>query len=295
MARTAISKASHPPGVRRPGWRRTMGASARSRERCRGDGLGVGVEIEDAAQARGDDGQRRDVVAGDLDLEGIARGQMAYGYEGDVSIDTNNAAIDAVAHLFDAGDGARSEEGEQRVPVEGRAIGKAQDEWSSSGGDDGAAAQLAGRALVEREEGVVEAADAAEACGHGDGGHGQARFVQKLLGEEHAARLRDGQGRCADVLIEEAAELTLAHAERGGELLDRCAGAVERALCNAGHGAADGAGGAAPCGRVRRDLRAAAEAGAEAGLLGSGGGQKEAAVFAHGRARGTDGAAVDAG
>ena len=106
---------------------------------------------------------------------------------------TNNAAIDAVAHLFDAGDGARGEEGEQRVPVEGRAIGKPQDERRGSGCDDGAAAQLAGRAFVEGEEGVVEAADAAEAGGHGDRGHGQARFVEKLLGEEHAAGLRDGQ------------------------------------------------------------------------------------------------------
>ena len=112
--------------------------------------------------------------------------------------------------------------------------------------------------------------------------------MEKLLSEEHAPRLRDGQGRCADVLIEEAAELALAHAEAGGELLDGGAGAVERALCNAGHGAADGAGSAAPCGRVRCDLRAAAEAGAEAGLLGSGGGSERSGsagawVYARGR------------
>ena len=118
--------------------------------------------------------------------------------------------------------------------------------------------------------------------------------MQKLLGEEHASRLRDGQGRCADVLIEEAAELALPDAEAVGEPLDRCAGAVERALCNARHGAGDGAGGAAPCGRVRRDLRTAAKAGAKARLLGSGGGRKEAAVLAECRTRGADGAAVDA-
>ena len=50
-----------------------------------GDGLGVGIEIEDAAQARSDDGQRGDMIAGDLDLERVARRQMADGDDGDVS------------------------------------------------------------------------------------------------------------------------------------------------------------------------------------------------------------------
>ena len=214
------------------------GAEGAIAREMRGDGLGVGVKIEDAAQARCDDGQRGDVIAGDLDLERSARGQMAYSNQGGVAIDTNNAAIDAVAHLFNAGDGARSEEGEQRVPVEGRAIRKSQDERGGRGRDDGAAAQLAGRPLVEREEGVVEAADASEAGGHGNRCHGQAGFVQKLLGEENAARLRNGQGRCADVLIEETAELTLAYAERGGKAARRTrSGRRERPRrCGPSHG-----------------------------------------------------------
>ena len=54
----------------------------------RGDGLGVGVEVEDAAEARCDDGQRRDVIAGDLDLKRIARGRVADGDESDVIVDT---------------------------------------------------------------------------------------------------------------------------------------------------------------------------------------------------------------
>ena len=265
----------------------------------RDDGLGVGVEVEDAAQARCDEGQRGDVVTGDLNLKRIAGGQVADGDESYMvvcmAVNPDDAAVDAVADLFDARYRARDEEGEQRIPVEGRPIGEPQDQGSSSGGSDRAAAQLAGRTLVERAEGVIETADAAEARGHGYGQHRQARFVEKLLGEEDAARLRDGQGGCADVLIEEATELAFSHTERGGELLDRGAGAIECTLCNAGHGAADRAGSAAPCGRVRRDLRTAAEAGAEAGVLGSGGRGKEAAVVAHGRARGADGAAIDAG
>ena len=129
MARMATSNASQPPGVRSPGWRRTMGASVRSREEC-GDGLGVGVEIEDAAQARCDDGQSRDMIAGDLDLKCITGGRVAGGDKGDVLVDRDDAAIDAVADIFNAGDGAWSEEGEQRVPVEWWAIGEAQDKRS---------------------------------------------------------------------------------------------------------------------------------------------------------------------
>ena len=108
------------------------------------------------------------MVAGDLHLERVARGKMADGDEGDMAVNSDNAAIDAVAHLFDAGDGARDEKGEQRVPVEGRAVGETQHQRSGGGGRDGAAAQLAGRPLVEGEEGVIEAADAAKARGQGD-------------------------------------------------------------------------------------------------------------------------------
>ena len=96
------------------------------------------------------------------------------------------------------------------------------------------------------------------------------------------------------MLIKEAAQLTFAHAEAFGEPLDGGARTVERALCNAGHGAADGACGAAPRGRVRGNLRAAAEAGAKAGLLCGGGGGEKAAVVAQGSAGRADGAAVDA-
>ena len=222
------------------------GECAIARE-MRGDGLGVGIEVEDAAQARCDEWQRWDVVTGDLNLKRIAGGQVADVDETYMAVHPDDAAIDAVADLFDAGDGARDEEGEQRVPVKGRPIGEAEDKGSSSRGSDGTAAQLAGRTLVESAEGVIETSDAAEAGGHGHGDHRQARFVEKLLSEEDSTRLCDGQWRCADMLIEEAAELALSHAERGGEPLDRGTGAVECALCNAGHGTADRAGSATPC------------------------------------------------
>ena len=73
----------------------------------RGDGFGVSIDIEDTAEPRGDDGQNGDVVAGDFDLQRVARRQVADSNQGDVVVDANDAAIDAVAHLFNAGDGTR--------------------------------------------------------------------------------------------------------------------------------------------------------------------------------------------
>src|SRR5580692_4149043 len=119
--------------------------------------------------------------------------------------------------------------------------------------------------------------------------------MKELLGEEHAAGLRNCQGRCADVLIEEAAELTPAHTESFCEALDRGPGAVERALGDPRHGTADGGCGATPCRRLRGNLGAAPEAGAKSRLLGGGGSREEAAVPAHRGANGTDGTAIDAG
>src|ERR1700734_1765770 len=84
--------------------------------------------------------------------------------------------------------------------------------------------------------------------------------MEELLGEEHAAGLRNCQGRCADVLVEEASELTLAHAESFREPLDGGSRTVESALRDTRHGTADGACGAAPCRRLRGNLRTAAAA-----------------------------------
>src|SRR3954447_5742608 len=47
-------------------------------------------------------------------------------------------------------------------------------------------------------------------------GHRQARLVNELLGEQHAVRLRDCDGRSAEVLLEQAAQLPSAHAEPFG-------------------------------------------------------------------------------
>jgi hypothetical protein len=91
--------------------------------------------------------------------------------------------------------------------------------------------------MLER---FVESPDAAEAGGEGDLGHGHLSFVDKLLGEEDTAGLRDRDGGGSEMLMEEAAELAFAYAEAFGEGFYSCAVAVEGAVGDESEGAGDG-------------------------------------------------------
>ena len=97
------------------------------------------------------------------------------------------------------------------------------------------------------------------------------------------------------MLLEQPAQLTPADAQLLGEGLDAGLALVERPLGDHLQRAAHGIRGAAPEGEFGRDLRPAAQAGAEARLLGRGGGGVVAAVLELGRAGGTDRPAVDSG
>ena len=74
-----------------------------------------------------------------------------------------------------------------------------------------AAAQLPGRSVIEGAEGIVESAQAAESCRHGNLRHRELRVMNQLFGEEHAPRLRDRDGRGAEVLFKKPAQLTFSH------------------------------------------------------------------------------------
>ena len=90
--------------------------------------------------------------------------------------------------------------------------------------------------------------------------------MDELLGEQHAARLGDGDRRGAQMLPEQPPELALADAEPSGQRID--IRLVQRAELDQRQRARDGVGGAAPGAEVRRGFRPAAQAGAKAGLLG---------------------------
>jgi hypothetical protein len=157
------------------------------------------------------------------------------------------------------------------------------------------APERAGRAAKQVAENLVEAAHAAEARGQRHLGHRQAGVVQQLLGEQHAPRLGDGDGRGAEMVLEQPPELAATDAQPLGQYLDIGIAAVERTLGDQGQGAVYRVGGAAPEGEVGRDLGPAAQAGPEARLLRRSGRGEEAAVLELGRARGADRPAIDAG
>ncbi len=149
------------------------------------------------------------------------------------------------------------------------------------------------RAVVELLEGLVEAPHAAEARRHRDLRHRQPGLLDQLLGEQHAAGLGDRDRRGAEVLAEQPPQLPLADAQPVGQAVD--VRLVERAGLDQAERAGDRVRGAAPGGEVRRGLRPAAQAGAEAGALCRRGGRVEAHVLALRGARRADRPAVDAG
>ncbi len=260
------------------------------------DGLDVGADVEHAADTGDDGGERFDVGEVDGDAEALVLGEVGDGDGAGGSIERDGAAIGGLLDDFDAGDGAGAEVGEHRLPIVGRAVAEAEgDAGVGCGSCGGLAAEGAGRAVEEVVEGFVEAAEAAESGGQRDFGHGHAGFVDELLGEEDAAGLGDRDGRGAEMLVEEAAELALAEAEAGGEGFDGGGRAVEGAVGDEGECAGDGIRSAAPGGELGCGLGPAAEAGTEAGFLRGGCGGEEAAVLRPGGAGGTDGAAIDAG
>jgi len=121
------------------------------------------------------------------------------------------------------------------------------------------------------------------------------RFLDQLLGEEDAARLRDGDRRHAEMLVEQAAQLAFAHAKAFRKRADSAFIAVETAFGDQRQRTRHRVGRAAPGRGVGRDLGPASEARAEAGTLRRRGTREEAAILALRRACWADRPAIDAG
>ena len=140
---------------------------------------------------------------------------------------------------------------------------------------------------------MVEAAQASVAGSVRDLRHGKHGLVEQPLGEMKPARLRDGDGRRADVTQEQAVKVTRSYADARSQLFDDSF--VQRAVVNEPQRTADDRGGAEPRGRAGRRLGPAAQAGPEAGSRGGGGGRVVADVRALAGRRWADRAAIDAG
>ena len=104
-----------------------------------------------------------------------------------------------------------------RRPVVGRPIGQQKRDFRRGGSSRAPSPQFARRAAVELLKRLVEPPHAAKAAGQRDLDHGEIGLMDQLLGKQHAAGLRDRDGRGSDVLAKEPAKLPLADLEPIGQ------------------------------------------------------------------------------
>jgi hypothetical protein len=196
----------------------------------------------------------------------------------------------AVDHRLEAGDGVIGEEPHQSGAVEGRPRRKPQADRDSVGGGSHVVPsrlpQRAGRALVDRRHGVVELPDAGEPRRErhiGDGQVGRHQQRARVLGAVGPGE-RERAG--AQLGHEHAGQVARRVAEAGGEAGDALA--LHDAVGDEPHRAAREIVVRIPVGGAGHGVGQAAFAGAEAGLVGRGGGAVERHVL---RVRGHGGAA----
>lgn len=154
------------------------------------------------------------------------------------------------------------------------------------------AADRGGRHATAVHEGGVEAAQAVVAGSHGHVGDRQRGFGQQLLGQQQAAGGMDLRRRRAQARHEQALQLARAQSQPGGQR--GYGGVLQVAIVDQGQGAlqrfvAEGVLG------LRRQFRAAAQAGTEPGRRGRRSGGVVVHVARLRRGRRTHGPAVDAG
>src|SRR3954454_19029708 len=155
------------------------------------------------------------------------------------------------------------------------------------------ATQSPGRVAEASAHGIVELPEAAVVACEGDLRDGQIGRLEKQPRLVRPSRSRDGEGRGAEVVREQATQLSLSNAESGRERADGAV--VESAGLDEPQGARDGGGRPHPARRSGRRLGAAAQAGPEARRFGRGGAREEDDVLAQRRPGRADRTAIDPG
>jgi hypothetical protein len=178
----------------------------------------VGAKVEHAADAPDDGGQGAHRREADACAEARPVRQVDDLDRPHEAILQHGPAIGVGLDPLDAVDRARLQEREHRVPVVRRTVGEAHGDADLADRAFGQGMhrfppQRAWRPLEQLLEGLVEAPHAAEPGGQRDLRHRQAGVVDQLLGEQHAPGLRHGDGRGAEMLVEQAPQLPLADAE----------------------------------------------------------------------------------
>jgi hypothetical protein len=254
------------------------------------DAQRIGAQVEEPADALDDVDQRRVVGGVHAEHELRACGVRPRFDCGRVLTDAHGAAVDPVLDPLDARGGAAGEEAEHRGPRQRRPVGQADDELAGRRRVAAPPPQLGRRGAEGRADRVVELPQAAEPGSERELGHGQIRLVQEPPREVHAPRARHLCRRGAQVLHEEAPELPLAQPETCRER--RRVVALERPRFDQPQRPRHHRRRPIPGRRAGSGFRPAAQARAEARLLGGGRAGEEDDVGGLGERRGADRAAV---
>ena len=177
----------------------------------------IGAEIEHAAHALDDDEQEARIGKADVQAERRAGVEARDFDRTAAAVDRNRAPIARLGDRFDAGRRARAEKRQHGVPVVRRAIGEPEAIaiCIRLGGRSlpGETPQLCRRACVRAANLGVESPKASEAGRDRDLMEREARLVDELLGEMRASGKGDVERRRAEVLQEQAPQVSRGDAE----------------------------------------------------------------------------------
>ena len=233
-----------------------------------GDGDRIGCQIEHTPQPRDDGRQSRELGEAHGRAQRVAVGRFDRdGSLQPIQLHRSRITVGAV-HAQHPAIARRRRNSIIAVPVVGRMIAQQKNDLAGGAGRkirSGWRVAIRSAGGRTASESFVEAANAAEAGGERYLGHRQPRLMNKLLGQKNAARLRDGHRRRAEMLAEQTTQLPFAEAKAPGQCID--IGLIQRAVLDQAERARDRVRRAAPRAEIRRRLRPAAQAGAEARLL----------------------------
>ena len=260
------------------------------------DGVGVGGQVEHPAQAGDDLRQGGEFWKPHGRVQGVAAGRA----DGDgalLAVQADGAAIGVALDGFDPGDGAGAEKTEHGGPVVGGTVAQQQADLAVRAGRDVSARRIgaarsggrrnsAWNVSLNRRRLPKPAAMAISVIGR------RVSWINCLASSTRrlCATAMGEAPRCCWNSRRSCRSPT---PTRLAEVID--GGLIQRAQFDQSEGAGDGVGGAAPGAEVGGGFRAAAQAGAEPGLVRRGGGGEEDDVLRTRRAGGADRAAVDAG
>ena len=260
-------------------------------ERARDHGR-LRVEVEEPAQPHRDLHQRARERGRHAREERVTPVGAPHGDRARRASHADHAPVLALAHRLHARDGARTEELQQRVPRERRAVVQAQRDRVRGVGAALLPPDGAGIPPEAFREQRVEAAHTAEAAREGDVRERQSRVVEELLRERQPLRLRELDGRHPDRGLHRAAQVTGGHAELPRERVDRSF--VQEPALDEPDRARHEPRQRVVVPRAGRDLRPAPEARAESRALRFRRGAVERAAVPPRRPRAADRPAVDA-